>query len=52
MASSIGSATVAPIARRKVRRGNAFFATNIGQLASRIWNGRLFTTPSTSDASV
>ena len=44
---------VAPIARRNVRRGSAFFVTNITRLpASRIWNGRLLTTPSTSDASV
>src|SRR6476620_7972116 len=35
MASSIGNATVAPIARRKVRRGSAFLLINIVHLSRK-----------------
>ena len=62
MESSSGSATLAPIPFSIVRRVSAFLVRNVMRsplrllgaqaCAIRLWNGTLFTTPSTSEAKV
>ena len=48
MASSSGSASVAPIPRRKVRRGSDMRVIIMTAISS-VWNGVLRTTPLTID---
>ena len=58
MESNSGSATLAPIPLSIVRRVNVFLVRNVmrspyfADCAMRLWNGTLFTTPSTSEAKV
>ena len=61
MESSSGSATLAPIPFSIVRRVSVFLVRNVmrspcvywgAACAIRLWNGTLFTTPSTSEAKV